>query len=46
MLLTAVVRVALAGTSHIHDFLPANSDGTPATGSVVLTWPSFTGTDG
>lgn len=46
LLLTAVVRVALAGPSHIHDFLPANTDGTPATGSVVLTWPAFSGTDG
>lgn len=46
LLLTAAARVALAGTTHIHDFLPANSDGTPATGSVVLTWPTFTGTDG
>src|SRR5450432_4368595 len=46
LLLAAVVRVALAGPSHIHDFLPANSDGTPATGSVLLTWPAFSGTDG
>jgi hypothetical protein len=45
LLLAAAVRVALAGPTHIHDLLPANSDGTQATGSVVLTWPAFTGTD-
>jgi hypothetical protein len=46
LLLTAVTRLLTAGTTHIHDVLPANSDGTPATGAVVVSWPTFVGTDG
>jgi len=45
LLLTAVARL-FAGPSHIHDSLPATSDGTPATGAVLISWPAFTGTDG
>ncbi len=45
LLLAAVARL-FAGTSHIHDSLPAASDGTPATGAVLISWPAFTGTDG
>ncbi len=45
LLLTAAARMAHAGQSHIHDILPANADGTLATGSVVLSWPTFSGTD-
>jgi Protein of unknown function (DUF2961)/Collagen triple helix repeat (20 copies) len=46
LLLTAVTRLLTAGTSHIHDTLPTNSDGTLATGAVVVSWPTFVGTDG
>ena len=46
LLLTAVTRLLTAGTTHIHDTLPVNSDGTPATGAVVISWPTFVGTDG
>jgi hypothetical protein len=46
LLLTAVTRVLTAANTHIHDVLPANSDGTPATGAVVVSWPTFVGTDG
>jgi hypothetical protein len=46
LLLTAVTRLLTAGTTHIHDVLPANSDGSKATGAVVVKWPTFTGTDG
>jgi Protein of unknown function (DUF2961)/Collagen triple helix repeat (20 copies) len=46
LLLTAAARLLTAGTTHIHDVLPANSDGTPATGAVVISWPTFVGTDG
>jgi hypothetical protein len=45
LLLAAVAR-AFAGPSHIHDSLPAASDGTPVTGAVLISWPAFTGTDG
>ncbi len=45
-LLWAATRILFAGPSHIHDILPANTDGSAATGSVVLSWPTFTGTDG
>jgi hypothetical protein len=46
LLLTAVTRLLTAGTTHIHDKLPNNSNGTPATGAVVVSWPTFVGTDG
>jgi len=46
LLLTAVARLLTAGTTHIHDTLPASSNGTPATGAVVISWPTFVGTDG
>jgi hypothetical protein len=46
LLLTAVTRLLTAGNSHIRDVLPANNDGTPATGAVVVSWPTFVGTDG
>jgi hypothetical protein len=46
LLLAAVTRLLTAGTTHIHDVLPANSDGTQATGAVIVTWPTFVGTDG
>jgi len=45
LLLMAAVRI-FAGPSHIHDSLPAASDGTPTTGAVLISWPAFTGTDG
>lgn len=45
-LLTAVTHLLTAGTTHIHDVLPNNSDGTRATGAVVVSWPTFVGTDG
>src|ERR1700691_1632646 len=46
LLLAVGARLLTAGTTHIHDLLPANSDGTPATGAVVISWPTFVGTDG
>src|SRR5277367_5493500 len=46
LLLAAVARLLTDGNTHIHDVLPANSDGTPATGAVVISWPTFVGTDG
>jgi hypothetical protein len=45
-LLMAAARLLTAGNSHIHDTLPVNTDGTLATGAVVVTWPTFVGTDG
>ena len=45
LLLTGTARL-FAGPSHIHDSLPAASDGSPATGAVLISWPAFTGTDG
>jgi Protein of unknown function (DUF2961)/Collagen triple helix repeat (20 copies) len=45
-LLMTAARLLTAGQTHIHDVLPANSDGSLATGAVVLSWPTFTGTDG
>lgn len=46
LLLIAGARLLSAAQTHIHDLLPANTDGSLATGAVVLSWPSFTGTDG
>ena len=46
LLLAAVTHLLTAGTTHIHDVLPSNSDGTPATGALVVSWPTFVGTDG
>jgi hypothetical protein len=46
LLLAAVARLLTAGNTHIHDVLPPNSDGTAATGAVVISWPTFVGTDG
>jgi hypothetical protein len=46
MLLMAVARLLNAATTHIQDALPKNSDGSQATGAVVISWPTFTGTDG
>jgi hypothetical protein len=46
LLLAAAARLLTAGNTHIHDVLPSNSDGTPATGAVVISWPTFVGTDG
>src|ERR1700694_2555055 len=45
-LLIAGARLLSAGQSHLHDTLPANPDGSRVTGAVVLSWPTFTGTDG
>ena len=45
LLLSAVARV-FAGPTHIHDSLPAASDGTASTGAVLISWGAFTGTDG
>ncbi len=46
LLLSAAARLLVAGSTHIHDVMPANNDGTAATGAVVVSWPTFTGTDG
>jgi hypothetical protein len=46
LLLAAATRLLTAGTTHIHDVLPTSSNGTPATGAVVVSWPTFVGTDG